>query len=527
MPEHLKALVVLLALAVVVYFFLKAPVCALGVTGADFNRRRNLWFGITLAAFLSHNFWVFVVVASAILIFALPRESNRLALMFSLLFAVPMFSQEVSGFGLITHFFALDYGRLLALAVLLPTFFGVIAQSDNERFGRNLPDKLLAGYMVLQLVLMLKASTFTNSLRVGVFYQFIDVFLPYYVASRTLKTLADFHHAAIAFVAAALLLAAIGFFEFARSWLLYSSLQAAIGVDWGLLGKYLNRGDSGILRAMASTGHSIALGYVMATAIGLFLCIKKPVAKTLPWYFGLSGLVLGLIFPLARGPWIGATALLFVYVFAGPNPGKIFLKVGLIGLVVAPLLLLSPFGGKIISYLPFVGDIDEHSISYRTSLLDISIQVILQNPYFGAFNYIYSPEMQALKQGQGIIDIVNTYLGIALASGLVGLSLFSGFFITVVIGIAGSMRRIRDKEDDSHILGRSLLATLIGILVIIFTVSNISVVPMIYWSIAGVGVAFKRFIAVAPAYSSLPKTELGKTHLSSPRTSWINMAPRG
>jgi hypothetical protein len=34
------------------------------------------------------------------------------------------------------------------------------------------------------------------------------------------------------------------------------------------------------------------------------------------------------------------------------------------------------------------------------------------------------------------------------------------------------------------------LATLLAILVIIFTVSNITIIPIVYWSVAGLGVAY-------------------------------------
>jgi hypothetical protein len=40
-----------------------------------------------------------------------------------------------------------------------------------------------------------------------------------------------------------------------------------------------------------------------------------------------------------------------------------------------------------------------------------------------------------------------------------------------------------------------LLSTLLGILVILLTVSSISVIPVIYWSVAGLGVAYARMLS--------------------------------
>ncbi len=504
MPEHLKALVVILVLATVVFAFAKTPACALASTAGDFERRRNLWFGITLAAFLAHNFWIFIIVAAALLLFALPREPNKLAMFFFLLFAVPMLSAEITGLGIINYFFTIDFVRLLTLAVLLPAFLYLRKQPDVEGFGRLLPDKLIAGYIVLSFLLMLSASTFTNTLRYGAFYAFIDIFLPYYVASRSLKNLTAFRDALMAFVVAALILAAIGPFEFARHWLLYASLENALGVNSDI-GQYLLRGEGGGLRALASTGHSIVLGYVMAVAAGFFPYLRRSVPNTVAWGLGLIALMVGLIAPLSRGPWVGAAAMLLVFVATGPFPVKGFAKLGLLGLIIIPLLLVSPAGQDIIDYLPFVGTVDEASVTYRQRLLEIATQVILQSPFFGAFDFMYSPSMQEMKQGQGIIDIVNTYLGVGLSSGLVGLALYSGFFIAIAVGIIKGMRKLEDKYDERYLLGRTLLSVLLGIMIIIFTVSSISVIPVIYWSVAGLGVAYARMLALGKAPAKEPE----------------------
>ncbi len=93
-------------------------------------------------------------------------------------------------------------------------------------------------------------------------------------------------------------------------------------------------------------------------------------------------------------------------------------------------------------------------------------------------------------QGQGIIDIVNTYIGIALSFGLIGLTLFVVFFVCVLQGIRKGMRSFPNEDDEARRLGRALLATLAGILITIVTVSSITVIPVVYWSVAGLGVAY-------------------------------------
>jgi hypothetical protein len=107
MPEHLRTLMILLVLASAVFAFAKAPASSLAFAPADFVRRRNLWFWITLAAFLAHSFWVYMMLAGALVFFAVKREHNKLALYFLLLFAVPPYRSEIWGMGVMNFLFAI------------------------------------------------------------------------------------------------------------------------------------------------------------------------------------------------------------------------------------------------------------------------------------------------------------------------------------------------------------------------------------------------------------------------------------
>jgi O-antigen ligase len=512
MPEHLRALVVILVLASLAFATAKGPACALASTSFDFERRRNLWFGITLVAFLALNFWVYIILAAVLLIVALPREPNKLALFYFLLFAVPAIPADIPGMGIVNYFFTIEYVRMLILAILLPAFLSLQKEPDVERFGRSIPDKLIAGYLVLNFLLLLPDETFTNSLRLGVFYPFLGIFLPYYVASRSVKNLKGFRDVLMAFVIASLVLSLIGIFEFAKHWLLYYSLGDALGHNWNLA-LYLPRGVN--LRAQGSVGQPIPFGYVMAVATGLFLYLRKSISNSKVWGFGLLLLILGLIAPLSRGPWLGAAVILLVFIATGPSGVPQIAKLALLGVILTPALLASPVGPTIVAHLPFVGNIEAENVTYRQRLLEIFLQIIMQKPLFGASNFMNLPAMQELKFGNGLIDVLNSYLGVALESGLVGLSLFSGFFVAVALGIFKSMRNLADRNDESYRLGQALFSTLLGIMVIIFTVSSISVIPVIYWSVAGLGVAYSRMLALARTPQAPQPTGLQPTPIKT------------
>lgn len=485
MPEHIRALFVILALATVVFAFARRPAADL-IPLNDFIRRRNLWLGLTVLAFISHSFWLYAALAAIVLTIARRRERNPLALFFILLFLIPPASAEIPGFGLINYLFELSHVRLLALLILLPAFFALHNRDVTLPFGRIWPDKLLALYLVLSALLQLRGTTLTDTLRQSL-YLFIDVFLPYYVASRTLKQLSDFKDAMLAFALAAMLLALIGTFEYARHWLLYGSLSDALGLHWGM-SNYAGRGGS--LRASASTGQSIVLGYVISVAIGFYLFLHAGVRSRLQQRLGALLLAAGLFATLSRGPWVGAAAMITVFIATGRNAVKRLILLGLAGVLSLPLLSIIPGGNKLIDLLPYIGTTDTGNITYREELFAKAMIVIQRNPLFGSVDYLNTAEMQSMMQGEGIVDIVNSYLAIALESGLIGLLLFAGFFTTIALGIRKALRTFQDKDAEALRLGRALLATLLGVLVTITTVSSISVIPVVYWSLAGLGAAY-------------------------------------
>jgi hypothetical protein len=266
MPEHLRALLVILILASAVFIIARRPATDL-IASQDFIRRRNLWFALTIVAFLSHNFWVYAGIAGLMLFIALRQEQNKMALFFFLLFLIPNIPSQVPGLGVINYLFELNHVRLLTLLVLLPAFIFLLQRGDTLAYGQTWADKLFTAFMLLSVALMVRDDNVTGLLR-NSFYLFTDMLLPYYVASRALKTHQAFKDALLAFVLAATVLAAFAVFEFARHWLLFSSLLAAMDISWGY-SSYLGR--AGMLRAQATAGHAIALGYVMAVALGFYL----------------------------------------------------------------------------------------------------------------------------------------------------------------------------------------------------------------------------------------------------------------
>jgi O-antigen ligase len=481
-----------MALAIPLFAIARAPACATVMATKDFVRRRNLWFALVIAVFLTHNFWLFMLFAAGLLFVAQRSEKNTVAMYFFVILAVPSILIELPTMGVLAALFEIDYLRLLALIVLLPAYLVLRKRPGVEPFGGLGPDKLLAGYLILYFLLVLLSSNLTIALRKGAFYGFIDVFLPYYVASRSLRTLPQFRDALMAFVVAALALSAFLVFEFAKTWLLFSSVENALGVHWGWNGMLLRGGN---LRAIGTAGHPIVAGYVVAIAIVFFLYCRKLVPNRKLWFLGLLLLLAGLVAPLSRGPWVGAAAMVLLFIALGPAPVVAFAKLALVGVFTLPLLAASPAGPIILDHLPWIGTIEANNVEGRERLAIVAFGLLMENPLFGSDNFMETPEMEALRGPEGIIDLVNTYVIVGLRSGLVGLTLFVGFFVAIGLRVYMAMRKVADRNDERYVVGQTLLASLLGIQIIIGTVAPVLLVMPMYWSVGGLGVGYALMLA--------------------------------
>jgi O-antigen ligase len=232
----------------------------------------------------------------------------------------------------------------------------------------------------------------------------------------------------------------------------------------------------------------------MVVGIGLYLFIQHSIQKKLVRRLGMAVLVAGLMAPLSRGPWVGSVVLLVVFITTGRYAIRRLLTLSLVAMLALPLVSILPGGERAINLLPFIGTTEKFNVDYREKLITNAMIVIARNPWFGSTNFVETPEMEEMRQGQGIIDIVNSYLAITLGTGWVGVSLFVSFFVLTLWGVFRSMRFIPDRDSEEYLLGRVLLAIQLSIMVIIFTVSSITVIPIVYWAIAGVGVGYAQMV---------------------------------
>jgi hypothetical protein len=472
--QNLKALVVILAVAVAVFVIAK-PVFLRFASQEDFARRRNVWFALTIVAFISPNFWLYVLIAVPLMIWAGRADSNPIALYLLLFFVIPPMSIQIPAIG-INQLFDLGQARLLNFTILIPAVIKAIqGRIKGEKSGFSGADVFLLLYGALQLALFIPYESLTNTARRG-FLFFLDTYLVYFAFSRLAVRREAIGDAASMVCLSALVLAPLAVFESLKNWLLF----VGIGELWGSpnVFAWLVRGEN--LRAQTATGHSLELGMVMAMSIGLWLYLKSFVASKTAntLIFGLFSA--GLLVTYSRGPWLSAALLVVLFFFLGSRNLANLAKGMFLIAVVGGLVLASPLGSGIVDKLPFIGSADQETVTYRQQLAEVSWKLIQQNPVFGS--PFVALDMEELRQGQGIIDLVNGYASVALYYGLVGLTLFVTALTLPFIKAYLYARQAKALgEIDDMLIGASLIACMASILFFIATAGPI----WLTWPIVG------------------------------------------
>ncbi len=491
MPEHIQALVVISVITLTTFGLLRKFALPY-ISGADFYIWRNSILIITAILYLSSNFWLFISLTFLYTLY-LKKKIKVPALLFCiLLFAAPIhMSKAIGGIN-----FEMNYVRLIALVVLLPAYLKILRDPKTLKFGKHKADIFFIAYLFIYFLCDIRGTTFTDGLR-HLLYIVVDTFLPYYILSRAIKTIDEMNVVLIALFTAILVCGNIGIFEHINQWLVYEMLNRIFGTVGS--GGYMGRGND--LRAVSSAGFPIVLGYIMTVALGLFIYLKETGVKlsktTLLMTLGM--VVGGLYAPVSRGPWVGAAILYIAFILYNKNVVKNLLKVKLLAACVFIALAGTQLGDKLFNLLPFVGNTEKHNVEYREKLFDVTMVIIERYPILGSYNFLNEPEMTKLYQGNVSnselkVDIVNSYIGIALAQGLVGLILFLGIFGSVLLSLIKAIRRAKKLPANHRLLGTTLLAIILSIMVMITTVSSIVIIPVVNFAILGLAVAYINII---------------------------------
>jgi hypothetical protein len=156
---------------------------------------------------------------------------------------------------------------------------------------------------------------------------------------------------------------------------------------------------------------------------------------------------------------------------------------------------MTPLGDRIAKVLPFLGgQVDDFNVIYRQRLAARCWELIQSHPFFG--DQMALQEMGDLRQGQGIIDLVNSYASVALFYGMIGFSLFAGFILAALLKAYRYSQATKHTDPELSLLGASLFACIAGTLLMIENTSFILGYEKMFYILAAFSAAYAQVVIV-------------------------------
>jgi len=452
----------------------------------EYSRLIVVWLAITGLAFVTGNYWAYVGIVIGILLVAVPRDpSVRLVFFATLLLALPVIQVDIPGIGPVRQIMDMSHPRMLIFGLLVPML--LLPDPRGKRlslFGSPL-DKYVLLFIVVDIIMLSRGIGGTEKIRLASEYM-VDFVLVYFIVSRNVRSFDDIGRIMAALLFAAVVLACVAIFESGKAWKLYDAVYPGLNISSGVQGSFYDwRG--GFLRTSATTGYPIILGYFFTLALGALMAVKHHVKSSF-WFWALVALLLvGNFTTVARGTWLGAGVLVATYLLL-TSRAKLF-AIATVSLIAISFAGTSsnPAIRDIFELLPFTGSHHDGTIDYRRALLDNAIAVMKDNILLGTPSYLNTSELEQMRQGQGIIDIVNTYVQYGLRGGIVLLGLFMIIFSYLLLRLLLALRHVQGPVKNLCVV---LISMIVSHLVMIFTVSSISYLPYLQWILISVSAAF-------------------------------------
>ena len=500
MLNQIKALIVILPIVAAVFFVARHAFSTI-VDPKQINRWAVFFLLGTVLVFMVPNFWIAIALVTSFSLFAADRRLMPAGICFVfILFLAPPDSQFIPGFGGIQNLFSLSIAKAATISLLVPAMIlqKSAINASSRYFGSV--DKVFILLVVTVGLLSFRDTTLTNGLR-GLFETLLFVLPVFFVISRSISSEQELKTLLVAMAICLVAAAGIAIVEFILQWHFYVDVKQR----WGLNTKFEYTSRGGFIRSFASQTEPISFG-VFLTIGFYYLCglISLGVRKRLV-QLAMGTVLIAIVFTLSRTPWLVFVCAAAMYVLTGQKVFTQLVKLGAISFVGVIALLMTPFGDTIISLLPGFGndDVTLDSFNYRQRLFEVAIPVLMDNWISGVPAPELHPEMQVLTQGQGIVDIVNGYLYVALRYGLISFSLFMYVQYATLYQVFRAIGKARRISPALSSMNQAIFA---GHFAFLFALSSISYsvghIATIGWILSAVSLGAARLTAVRVAEAS-------------------------
>lgn len=411
-------------------------------------------------AFLSPNV-IIHEIASFLVVPLFGRRQEHILPVYTFAFlTLPAISYSLAAGGtylfVFTNFMSLSVGAYLTSIIKIRAY----------RWQWTAPAACLMAIVLVYFFAGARGGSITNMMRVLSELVFVMV-LPYLIVKRSIRSANDAREMIIALVIASIILSVLACYEATKTWPIYRMIYDHYGIALGNEVQVKMRG--GIMRA---TGP-----FIESTSFAVWLSFGTFAGLTGSWIFKsrahhwiVCGVLLaGLFAPQSRGAWLG---LIIAFVFFQIGKGRIGAMIS--GLVGATVFGAVGYGmARVIPQLGAMLGLNQSGTimrDYRQDLFTRGIEEARKSLFFGADLDTVLDRLADMRQGEGIIDFVNTYLYVLLLSGIIGLIAFAlGMFIPILVMWIKSAkyREIRNQP-------MPVIAALLGSLMVMLVFTSLS-----------------------------------------------------
>lgn len=441
-----------------------------------------MWVLSAVLIFLLDDFLIILVLSGLLLAVLAPFDRReRVAFFFVAVPCVPAYMHAYLPFPGVNLLIILTYYKVAVAVVLLPLLFRQASVVPAPR-ALSVPEISLIGFVLLSGVLVTVSLGVVDGARHFVDHILLMV-IAYWAISRSVTSTDDLDYVLRAILIVSLILAAIALVSTFKHWDFYRYKAPPSPFAIPDL-------RSGFLRIEA-TANTHSLGYHLAIGLIVLEHLKARLSLGLIRLWGARLALLGaLYFTDSRGALLGLILAFGVYYTLTLRSATLRRAATVLGAVLVAAVAVWLIAGD-------PGDYDAHgTVGYRRLLLTISLEHIWQNLLFGDLYFYDHPRFIPLLQGQGIIDITNLYLQIALAFGVVGL----GAYLMIFLPTLWSLWRTVARTESNAVRNASALviAASAGWFALAATTSDVGLTVHLGLSVIALGRAICRFDAAGP-----------------------------
>ncbi|MFT5419558.1 MAG: hypothetical protein ACI9D5_000299 [Candidatus Endobugula sp.] len=419
------------------------------------------WVCIIPFIFIVRNEMLNMLVCSLLLYYLNGKDNSRImAIVFfiAVLGAVPDWSGYIVSIPGVNYLIRLSFYKVAVLVLLLPIFLSL---NTFSRVKWNLTDTLVCLFVIYTTLLAFRDGKVTTLMRFFVDSALIYI-IPYFVFTRVIKSIQDLHYCALGFLFLSLLIAMLFVVSQAVKVDLYTEFNPYSSFQ------YFREYRSGFLR-LSGPFNGVLSGFVLLSGyLSLEVLKENSVVKRIPCWMFFLVCVLCVMFGGSRAALFGFMLGVGIYFYFVKLTGTKRILFG----VLFVLLLFLEFVFGLSAYFLYT---DEYgTFDYRVEVYRASWEFLKFHLFFGSETYLQSGYFDHLVTGLGIVDIVSAYLQIALRYGAIGLLLFLGMYLSVLIPLVKYLFVLKKFTSDFAKYVVMYFALNIVLMFIISTTSMIS-----------------------------------------------------